>query len=123
MLEPIPMKRLQASPRLTFACLLILCTTLGVHAQSDTIASIDDLFVRTLRNKTISADSLILIGNQLQTASDKLRFAKGVTRGKIISGLGFLYSNQLDQAAQSFINAINDTQLSDAGSFEEGLSH
>jgi tetratricopeptide (TPR) repeat protein len=100
------------------AIVLLLSLPKSSPAQS-TGDTLNATFFKTLRNKKMPADSLLLIGRKLQHQSNTLH----VIRGKILTGLGYLYHNQLDSSSQILFDALDQAEGFNPLSFEVGLAH
>ena len=103
--------------------LTLLLTFPFFWSFSDTKKELDRLFDTGLNNTALPPDSTIAIGNKLLIISQTLGYTQGILRGRVIKGIGYLFSNQLDSSSQQLLAAIQLAEHTNAKkSFEFGLA-
>ncbi len=101
----------------------IYLVTLHNFAQGITKQSPDALFLKSVENKTLSADSLLFRGRHLNKMAAMKNDQRHRAQGNILMGLAFLTQNKLDSASGKLFEALSITDDLMPQSLEAGLVH
>ncbi|MDN5211036.1 tetratricopeptide repeat protein [Fulvivirgaceae bacterium BMA12] len=104
-----------------FLSLLLLLS--GHWVFANTKNDVDKLFDIGLNEVNLPPDSTIAIGNSMLAMSQNLDYIRGIIRARVIKGIGYLFSNQMDSSSTELLTAIQLAEDSNAEkTFEYGLA-